>query len=84
MLHCGCDDSQPFVVRLHPHFNFIIGGRGSGKSTVFESIRIALRCDQELSVEVTGIKGELDKFMRYSHNNAEIHWSRAAFPLEVF
>jgi chromosome segregation protein len=35
----------PFEVELNPQFNAVIGGRGSGKSTILEYIRWAL-CDQ--------------------------------------
>ena len=35
--------SQVFTIGLNPWFNGIIGGRGTGKSTVVESLRIALR-----------------------------------------
>ena len=34
--------------RFQSHFNTFIGGRGSGKSTVLESIRIAARQDKSL------------------------------------
>jgi len=40
--------SQPFVVNLNPWLNAIIGGRGTGKSTLVEFCRIALRRDDEL------------------------------------
>ena len=35
--------SQVFTIGLNPWFNGIIGGRGTGKSTVVEFLRIALR-----------------------------------------
>lgn len=68
MRHCGRISGQPFVIQLHPHFNSIIGGRGTGKSTILESIRIVSRCDQNLDTEAPGVKDELDKFMKLSQN----------------
>nr|VFK36568.1 MAG: PHP-associated [Candidatus Kentron sp. SD]VFK39635.1 MAG: PHP-associated [Candidatus Kentron sp. SD]VFK78057.1 MAG: PHP-associated [Candidatus Kentron sp. SD] len=63
MRHCGRIPNKPFVTQLHPHFNAIIGGRGTGKSTLLESIRIAARRDRDLAAEAPRIKEELDRFM---------------------
>lgn len=68
MRHCGRISGQPFVIQLHPHFNSIIGGRGSGKSTIIESIRIVSRRDQNLAIEAPRVKDELDKFMKLSQS----------------
>ncbi len=68
MRHCGRVSDQPFVTRLHPHFNAVIGGRGTGKSTILESIRIVSRRDQNLATEAPRVKDELDKFMGLSQN----------------
>ncbi len=48
MAHCGRIPGQPAIFKLHPLFNAVIGGRGSGKSTIIESIRLALGKDKEL------------------------------------
>ena len=40
--------SQCFTIGFNPWFNAIIGGRGTGKSTVVEFLRIALRREDEL------------------------------------
>lgn len=40
--------SSTFTVELNPWLNAIIGGRGTGKSTLVEFLRIALRRDGEL------------------------------------
>lgn len=64
MRHCGRINDQPLVLQLHPHFNSIIGGRGAGKSTILESIRIVSRRDQNLATEAPRVKDELDKFMK--------------------
>ena len=69
MCHCGRISNQPFDITFHPYFNAIIGGRGSGKSTVIESIRIATRRDQKLFIEAPRIKEELDRFMQLKQNN---------------
>jgi len=66
MSHCGLVPGQPFDMPLHPHFNAVIGGRGTGKSTVLESIRIGARCDLELETEAPKVKNELDRFMKPS------------------
>jgi len=68
MRHCGRISGQPFVTQLHPHFNSVIGGRGTGKSTILESIRIVSRRDQNLATEAPRVKDELDKFMKLSPN----------------
>jgi hypothetical protein len=68
MRHCGRISGQPFVTQLHPHFNSVIGGRGTGKSTILESIRIVSRRDQNLATEAPRVKDELDKFMKLSQN----------------
>ncbi|MFA5904671.1 MAG: AAA family ATPase [Desulfobacula sp.] len=68
MRHCGRITGQPFVTQLHPHFNSVIGGRGTGKSTILESIRIVSRRDQDLASEAPRVKDELDKFMKLSQN----------------
>jgi hypothetical protein len=68
MNHCGHIAGKPFVTKLHPHFNSIIGGRGTGKSTALESIRIVSRRDQDLASEAPRVKDELDKFMKLSQN----------------
>lgn len=64
MHHCGRIGGQPFVTQLHPHFNSVIGGRGTGKSTILESIRIVSRRDRNLATEAPRVKDELDKFMK--------------------
>ena len=40
--------SEPLTVRFNPWFNTIIGGRGTGKSTIVDFCRTALRRDGEL------------------------------------
>jgi energy-coupling factor transporter ATP-binding protein EcfA2 len=53
--------SQPFTVGLNPWLNAIIGGRGTGKSTLIEFLRLALRRDDELPDD---LKPEFEKYGR--------------------
>ena len=68
MQHCGRIQDKPLNIQLNPHFNVIIGGRGTGKSTVLESIRIVSHRDKELEIEAPKLKSELDRFMSLSSN----------------
>ena len=43
---------QPLVVRFSPWMSAIIGGRGTGKSTIIEMLRLALRRDRDLPPEL--------------------------------
>lgn len=52
---------QPFAIRLNPWLNAMIGGRGTGKSTLIEFLRLALRRDDELPDE---LKPEFEKYER--------------------
>ena len=51
----------PFAVRLNPWLNAIIGGRGTGKSTLIEFLRHALRRVDELPDD---LKPEFEKYGR--------------------
>ena len=53
--------SQAFEVGLNPWLNAVIGGRGTGKSTVVEFLRIALRREGELPDD---LKPEFEKYGR--------------------
>ena len=72
MIHCGRILGKPLKIQLHPQFNSIIGGRGTGKSTIIESIRIVSRQDINLANEAPNTKLELNKFMGLSQNNGVI------------
>ncbi len=54
-------NSQPFTIRFNPWFNAIIGGRGTGKSTVVEFLRIALRREDELP---EALQSEFEQYSR--------------------
>lgn len=60
--------SQPFVVRFNPWMNAVIGGRGTGKSTLVEFLRIALRREDELPDE---LKTEFEKYGRVYPNRED-------------
>lgn len=68
MQHCGRIPGRPFIMQFHPHFNAVIGGRGSGKSTALESIRIASRRDKLLTIEAERLKKDLDEFMKLAQD----------------
>jgi len=53
--------SEPFIVKLNPWLNAIIGGRGTGKSTLIEFLRQALRRVDELPDD---LKPEFEKYGR--------------------
>ena len=57
--------SQAFTVRFNPWFNAIIGGRGTGKSTSVEFLRLALRRKDELP---KALQPEFEQYGRiYKH-----------------
>lgn len=62
MLRCG--RLTPFLISFNPHFNSIIGGRGSGKSTIVESMRIVSRNEKNLEIEAPKLKTEFDNFIK--------------------
>lgn len=60
--------SQPFAIRFNPWLNAIIGGRGTGKSTLIEFLRLALRRDDELPDD---LKPEFEKYGRVYPNRED-------------
>ena len=61
MRHCGRIPGHPAIFELHPLFNAVIGGRGSGKSTFIESVRLALGRENEVA-ELEQIQEEVHSF----------------------
>lgn len=59
--------AQPFIIGINPWLNAIVGGRGTGKSTVVEFLRLVLRRDGELP---ESLKPEFEKYGR-SYPNRE-------------
>lgn len=56
--------SGPFYVGLNPWLNAVIGGRGTGKSTLLEFLRIALRREGEIP---ESLAGDFEKYRRVSN-----------------
>jgi hypothetical protein len=42
---------QPALLQMSPYFNAVVGGRGTGKSTIVHALRLALRRNSELPRE---------------------------------
>jgi len=53
---------EPFRLRLNPWLNAIIGGRGTGKSTLLEFLRLALRREGELDALPGELRSEFAKY----------------------
>lgn len=53
--------SQSFIVELNPWLNSLIGGRGTGKSTLLEFLRLTLRRNDELP---GALKDDFAKYFR--------------------
>ena len=53
--------ANPFKIKLNPWLNSLIGGRGTGKSTLVEFLRIALRRMDELP---ESLKEEFEKYQK--------------------
>ena len=63
MKHCGRIMDSPCEVLLNPHQTSLIGGRGSGKSTIVESLRVALSQDKALDPSLPKAQRRIDSFM---------------------
>ena len=53
--------SESFTIKFNPWLNSVIGGRGTGKSTIVEFLRIALRRTDELPDD---LKKEFEKYQK--------------------
>ncbi len=60
--------AEPFVLRLNPWLNAVIGGRGTGKSTLVEFLRHALRRDDEVP---DSLRPEFEKYTKVYSNREE-------------
>ena len=60
--------ARPFKIRFNPWLNSIIGGRGTGKSTVVEFLRTAMRRTNELP---ENLKEEFEKYQRVYSDRKE-------------
>lgn len=59
-----CGHGEPLVIGFNPWLNAIIGGRGSGKSTLVEFMRIALQREDELPESLVKAFGEFNQIPR--------------------
>ncbi|EGR2556679.1 histidinol phosphatase [Vibrio alginolyticus] len=62
MKHCGMNPTNIPKFQLHPLFNSIIGGRGTGKSTFIESLRLSLGRSQELD-DLPSVGADVQSFV---------------------
>jgi energy-coupling factor transporter ATP-binding protein EcfA2 len=53
--------AQPFQLEMNPWLNAVIGGRGTGKSTIVEFLRLALGRNEELPVK---LQGDFSKYFK--------------------
>jgi len=54
--------SRTFDCKFNPWLNTIIGGRGTGKSTLLEFLRITLRREDELKEMPESLRGDFEKY----------------------
>lgn len=59
---------DPFNIQLNPWMNAVIGGRGTGKSTLVEFLRLGLRRDDELP---NPLKADFEKYRQQYVNRDE-------------
>ncbi len=62
MKYCGRNPKSSFQIEFHPLFNSIIGGRGSGKSTAIESMRVVTANIDNLKYESPRLYDSLQNF----------------------
>ncbi len=94
---CHDEQNSPVSIRFNPFYNAIVGSRGSGKSTLIESIRLALRRDTDLpdslqksidSFKKVGRAMDADSYIEciYTKENTDfkMRWSPTAQSLQVY
>ncbi|MEZ8288176.1 TrlF family AAA-like ATPase [Vibrio sp. 10N.237.312.B06] len=62
MRHCGMNPQNVPTVQFHPLFNSIIGGRGTGKSTFIEALRLSLGRSEDTE-ELTSVHQDISAFV---------------------
>ncbi|HIQ35564.1 MULTISPECIES: TrlF family AAA-like ATPase [Acinetobacter] len=62
MNHCGKFTNNLPIFNLHPLFNAIIGGRGTGKSTFIEALRLALGRKNDIN-NLKNINDDISSFI---------------------
>ncbi|MYF57250.1 hypothetical protein F4225_16225, partial [Candidatus Poribacteria bacterium] len=65
--------SKPLTCRFSPFFNAIIGGRGTGKSTLLEFMRLVLRRDKDLP---DTLKSDSSRYFEVGNANLLIEESK--------
>lgn len=73
-------NSPPFFCGINPWLNTIIGGRGTGKSTLLEFLRIALQRQNEIP---GSLKNELAKYSQPSKNRQDENLLRNSTAIHV-
>ena len=64
-----CGKDQPFSAQFSPWMNAIVGGRGTGKSSLIEFLRIGMRRDKELTNDANGeLKQYFEDFNKIPKN----------------
>lgn len=64
-----CGNDKPFQIKFTPWMNAIIGGRGTGKSSLVEFLRICMRRDKELTANDQGeLKQYFEDFNKVPKN----------------
>ncbi len=61
-------NGQPLICRLNPWLNTIIGGRGTGKSTLLEFLRLALKRNSEIP---ESLEQDFTKYTQVSHHHQD-------------
>lgn len=56
---------DPLQIHFNPWLNAVVGGRGTGKSSLIEFLRVALRRESELPER---LRGEFNEFKQVSNN----------------
>jgi ABC-type lipoprotein export system ATPase subunit len=75
--------SKPLEVRLNPWLNAIIGGRGSGKSTLVDLLRQVFRRDDELGSGGEKLKEAFAKRMRVPEKRDDLGLLRSDTSVQV-
>lgn len=89
MRHCGMNPQNIPTFQLHPLFNSIIGGRGTGKSTFIESLRLSLgrsedteglvNVHQDINNFVEGVTTErsnIEILLKKNTSDYKVNWKK--------
>jgi len=58
-----CGRGKPFLIRFNPWLNTVVGGRGTGKSTIVEFFRAVMQRDYELR-DMEKVRESYEEFIR--------------------